>query len=111
MQRQTVPATPFTLDGLNQHDHLPVSEALFHWWVDPGVNPEWHKQQRQVVRRAMPGVARSLDRLAAEHGRFVCPRCEAVSADRNDVQHGYCGRCHDFTGTPYAVDSQQSISR
>ena len=29
---------------------------------------------------------------------FTCPRCGAVSHHPEDVQEGYCGRCHDSTG-------------
>jgi len=29
---------------------------------------------------------------------FTCPRCGAVSHHPKDIEHGYCGRCHDFTG-------------
>lgn len=29
---------------------------------------------------------------------FTCPRCGAVSHHPLDAEHGYCGRCHDFTG-------------
>lgn len=28
---------------------------------------------------------------------FVCPRCGKVSHNPGDREHGYCGRCHDFT--------------
>lgn len=27
---------------------------------------------------------------------FTCPRCSAVSHNRNDVRERYCGRCHMF---------------
>lgn len=36
-----------------------------------------------------------------EPASFSCPRCGAVSYNLNDVEHGYCGRCHDFTGDPH----------
>lgn len=29
---------------------------------------------------------------------FTCPRCGRTSYDPNDLQHGYCGACHDYTG-------------
>lgn len=36
---------------------------------------------------------------------FTCPRCGATSYHPKDVEFGYCGRCHDFTGTaPEFVD-------
>lgn len=28
---------------------------------------------------------------------FVCPVCGAESGHPEDVRHGYCGACHDFT--------------
>ncbi len=27
---------------------------------------------------------------------FTCPNCGAVSHNRNDVEHQYCGACHQF---------------
>lgn len=35
---------------------------------------------------------------------FTCPRCGAVSYNRNDIEQGYCGRCHDWTGTTEVVE-------
>lgn len=29
---------------------------------------------------------------------FRCPVCAAVSYHPEDIRHGYCGRCHAFTG-------------
>jgi ribosomal protein L37E len=31
---------------------------------------------------------------------FTCPRCGAVSYNPNDIEAGYCGRCHWWTGDP-----------
>ena len=31
---------------------------------------------------------------------FTCPRCHATSHHPADAEHGYCGKCHDFTGPP-----------
>lgn len=28
---------------------------------------------------------------------IICPRCGMVSADPQDIEHGYCGNCHDWT--------------
>lgn len=28
---------------------------------------------------------------------YTCSRCGATSYNANDIQHGYCGACHDFT--------------
>lgn len=30
---------------------------------------------------------------------FTCPCCGATSYSRADIVHGYCGRCHTYTGT------------
>lgn len=35
---------------------------------------------------------------AATLGRFVCPRCFKVSNNPDDLKHGFCARCHDWTG-------------
>jgi hypothetical protein len=35
---------------------------------------------------------------------FTCPRCASVSHHPEDVRHGYCGACHDYTaGEPAAL--------
>lgn len=34
----------------------------------------------------------------SEPESFTCPRCGAASYHPQDVEHGYCARCHDFTG-------------
>jgi len=31
---------------------------------------------------------------------FTCPECGATSYHPDDFRHGYCGRCHAFTGVP-----------
>lgn len=41
--------------------------------------------------------------------RFTCPRCGRSSSHPDDLRHGYCGNCHDFTGRvsrycPYCLD-------
>jgi hypothetical protein len=33
---------------------------------------------------------------------FECPVCHAVSFNPNDIEHGYCGACHQFTGKDVA---------
>jgi ribosomal protein S27AE len=30
---------------------------------------------------------------------FTCPRCGRTSYNPNDKREGYCGACHDWTGT------------
>ncbi len=31
---------------------------------------------------------------------FCCPDCGMVSHNPADLEHGYCGNCHAFTGIP-----------
>lgn len=41
--------------------------------------------------------------IEARTGRipsFTCPVCSRVSYHPRDVEEGYCGACHAFTGTP-----------
>ncbi len=51
----------------------------------------------------MPAPARvppHLHDLLAESARFECPRCGIASAHPQDIEAGYCGACHDWTGAP-----------
>lgn len=44
-------------------------------------------------------VEAAIAKLRGESGEyFTCPECGATSFNTNDQLHGYCGRCHDFTG-------------
>lgn len=65
--------TPTTPAGEQRYDHLPAAEAVRAAWTQPGLNPAWHAEAQQVVRDAMPLVARALERLAAEE-RDAPPR-------------------------------------
>lgn len=47
---------------------------------------------------------RPVGRVAAGRG-VRCPRCSRVSWNPNDVAHGYCGWCHDWTSPPAGVDA------
>lgn len=31
---------------------------------------------------------------------IVCPKCKRRSYNTNDIWHGYCGACHEFTSPP-----------
>jgi len=33
-----------------------------------------------------------------EPAAFTCPRCGRTSWNPHDVEYGYCGACHDWTG-------------
>lgn len=46
-------------------------QAVVQAWTDAGRVPSWHRRAQKVVRRAMPVLAASLDRLAAVAERPV----------------------------------------
>jgi hypothetical protein len=59
----------------------------------------------------MPGDRANIDVLGPGQGvkfmmatdgttSFTCPDCGATSHHPMDVNEGYCGRCHDWTGKP-----------
>lgn len=58
--------TPTTPEGLARWDHLPWPDNALAAWMDTGPNPEHHRREQDVVREAMPLVARALDREAAQ---------------------------------------------
>jgi ribosomal protein S27AE len=70
----------------------------------PGTNTGhghvWPRPDGAKVRCGGPGIcpACSMD-LAAHQPRFTCPRCNMVSYLPRDIAEGYCGNCHDWTGT------------
>jgi len=44
---------------------------------------------------------------------FTCPRCGRTSHHPDDEREGYCGACHDWTGTPAvsADDLDRALAR
>ena len=58
--------TPVTPQGLRKFDHLPPEQAAVEAWTSLGSNPEWGLQSKQLVRDAMPLLARALDRMAKQ---------------------------------------------
>lgn len=57
--------TPVTRSGLRAYDHLTPLEAVFLAWNKEGPHPFHHAQMKAEVRRNMPLLARSLDRMRA----------------------------------------------
>ena len=55
--------TPVTPQGLRKFDHLSPEEAAVEAWVSLGSNPKWGLESKQLVRDAMPLLARALDRM------------------------------------------------
>jgi hypothetical protein len=33
------------------------------------------------------------------HPSFTCPRCSRTTYHPTDIAEGYCGNCHDWTGS------------
>jgi hypothetical protein len=53
------------------------------------------------MERAHPDVIN--ERLAAIGEppiSITCPECGMTSYNKNDIQFGYCGNCHAYTGAP-----------
>jgi hypothetical protein len=50
--------------------------------------------QHEVIRLAQGHLHRR------HRDSFTCPRCGRTSWNPNDLKHGYCGACHDYTGVP-----------
>lgn len=40
---------------------------------------------------------RALNATYYQTKSITCPRCAMVSYNRNDIEQGYCGSCHDWT--------------
>jgi len=38
------------------------------------------------------------NRIRIEEPSFTCPECGLTSHNANDIEQGYCGGCHAFTG-------------
>jgi hypothetical protein len=36
----------------------------------------------------------------ADHPSITCPVCGMTSYHPKDVEHAYCGNCHEYTGNP-----------
>ncbi len=90
-----------------------------------GVIAAWERLRRQrregmhadLIRREDPRIAEALRHSPFYYTRasssgpgwsaagpweltaFTCPRCGRTSWNPNDAREGYCGNCHDWTGT------------
>lgn len=55
--------TPVTRKGLQQYDKMLPADAAMLAWGNAGEHPEYHRKMKEEVRRAMPLLARALDRM------------------------------------------------
>ena len=44
------------------------------------------------------GQIMDADRNILQEASFTCPRCGMTSHHPKDIEQGYCGNCHDWTG-------------
>lgn len=58
--------TPVTPEGLRLADDWPAEVAVAYAWDHAGRMPWWHRLMQRKVRKQMPLLARSLDRLVKE---------------------------------------------
>jgi hypothetical protein len=57
--------TPISSGARDRFRSMPPLDAVVRAWTDAGSNAAWHRAQQEEVRRRMPLLAESLDRLAA----------------------------------------------
>lgn len=77
-------STPVTEQGLQKYDGYPRVFAIDLSWREPGSNPEHHAKMQQVVREAMPLLARALDRMyeaSAKREKCLAERDREVAAE------------------------------
>ncbi len=53
-------------------------------------------EQGRVRAAALAGVEQQPTQR--QRPSFTCPVCSATSYNPGDILHGYCGRCHAYTG-------------
>lgn len=84
------------LDGENM-TRLMAGEPMLFDLADFGLPP------RPVVilgGRTLDDVRGQINTaLSAAANAFTCPKCERTSYHPEDKRNGYCGHCHQFTGT------------
>jgi predicted RNA-binding Zn-ribbon protein involved in translation (DUF1610 family) len=50
------------------------------------------------LRGAGGEVQVRLINVGTDDKSFTCPKCGRVTCNPHDIENGYCGACHDFTG-------------
>lgn len=60
--------TPVSQGARAEFAEMPPLEAVVRAWTDRGPFPAWHQKVQADIRKSMPLLADSLDRLAQERG-------------------------------------------
>lgn len=87
-----------------EHDHGGTVPGELRHGLDQGTSLALGRIHEQFPHADSAGFRRALraereDALRQEPG-FTCPACGMVSYGPEDARQGYCGSCHEFTGTP-----------
>lgn len=76
-----------------------LSAALVHQAYEEWLDSEGYAEIYRIDLEAggyEAGFEVGLKWRETNQSTFVCPDCGAVSHNPNDIEHRYCGRCHEF---------------
>ena len=113
--------TPITPRGRTAYDHLPPYDAIVKAWTEQGLSPYWHREAQGQVRRAMPVLARALDRAAGQRSPARADALDRAQAALDRVRElhqpcnhdapcrGDCAECGQYMpcDTIRALDGEQ----
>lgn len=68
---------------------------VIEWEIQPLHRPSTVRTWKNVELKPVP-IGRLIDDPYDESG-YTCRRCGSYSRHPEDVEHGYCGRCHGWT--------------
>ena len=95
--------TPITIKPLTLDDDINDSlrRMLAFGWVWNGVLHLLRGFTLEEVQSggwSFSGQIVDADGNVLQEAYFTCPRCGMTSHNPKDVEQGYCGNCHDWTG-------------
>ena len=96
------------LGSLVKQAQLPPPTAGDYAAAEWAIMQGWQGQigsgmAERLVRFALDAAWAGRVNADAAGASVTCPRCRATSHNPHDVQHGYCGACHDWTSKPPAT--------
>lgn len=70
------------------------------------------RQAAAMASLAWSAIALAIppDRTEGSGQKITCPRCGMTSHNPNDVWHGYCGQCHEYTSPSMQARMASSTS-